>query len=305
MQELPASEPAELEIEAPPGLLPDLSAWGIEEVERGVCEDTFENRRTIKQNKGQWNVVFDSTGMPTGYIQVVSAEMYAAAQALSKASLLEDPEDSNSDYLSGLRLLLAEDANSLAPTWVLRTTRTYMRQQDEKRALGPDADLHPSRLINVPTRCSTVKADGQRCWNWSDGSTDLAGMCRIHARRAGKAPSHGISAAQLTRNRLMSAAPGAAAILEELAVSAESESVRLGAANSLLDRTGNRGAIEIEQKVDITVSDSAEEIKKRLASLREGQVEKARILKQIKEAEAAALEPEPLTIDAEVVEDDE
>lgn len=301
MQELPSGTPAELEIEAPPGLLPDLSTWGIDEVERGVCEDTFENRRTIKQNKGQWNVVFDSTGMPTGYIQVVSAEMYAAAQALSKANLLEDPDDANSDYLSGLALLLAEDANSLAPTWVLRTTRTYMRQQDEKRALGPDADLHPSRLINVPTRCSTVKADGQRCWNWSDGSTDLVGMCRVHARRAGKGPTIQISHAQLTRNRLQSAAPGAAQMLEELAATAESESVRLGAMNSILDRTGNRGAIEIEQTVEINVTDNAEEIKKRLEQLRQGQIDRAAMMKKIAKIQAAE---EANTVDAEVVEDE-
>lgn len=303
MQELPAGTPAELEIEAPPGLLPDLAAWGIEEVERGVCEDTFENRRTIKQNKGQWNVVFDNTGMPTGYIQVISAEMYAHAQALNKANLLEDPEDFNSDYLSGLRLLLAEDANNLAPTWVLRTTRTYMRQQDEKRALGADADLHPSRLIAVPTRCSTIKADGTRCWGWSDGSTDTVGLCRIHARRAGKVSSHGMSAAQLTRNRLMSAAPGAAQMLEDLAATAESESVRLGAMNSILDRTGNRGAIEVETKVEVTVTENAKEIQDRMAKLREGQMEKARILKQIKEAQNAAATED--VVDAEVVDDDE
>ena len=301
MMEIESGTPAELEIEAPPGLLPDLSAWGLLEIERGVVEDTFENRRVIKQNKGQWNVVFDTDGMPTGYIQVVSADMLAAAQALSKANLLEDPEDFNSDYLSGLRLLLAEDANNLAPTWVLRTTRTYMRQQDEKRALGTDADLHPSRLIAVPTRCSTVKADGQRCWNWSDGSTDTVGMCRVHARRAGKSPAISISAAQLTRNRLMSAAPGAAQMLEELAASAESESVRLGAMNSILDRTGNRGAIEVETKVEVTVSENAEEIKKRLETLRKGQIDKAHMMKKIAEAEAAA---EAMTIDAEVVEDE-
>lgn len=301
MQEIEASEPAELEIEAPPGLLPNLSEWGIEEIERGVCEDTFENRRTIKQNKGQWNVVFDSAGFPTGYIQVISAEMYQAAQGLNKANLLEDPEDFNSNYLSGLDLLLAEDATSLAPTWVLRTTRTYMRQQDEKRALGPDAELHPSRLIAVPTRCTTVKADGTRCWGWSDGSTDTVGLCRVHARRAGKSPSHGISAAQLTRNRLMSAAPGAAQMLEELAATAESESVRLGAMNSILDRTGNRGAIEIEQKVDVTVNDNAKEIRDRLKKLREGQDAKAKVLKQIMDSQNQNAEE---AIEAEVVEDE-
>jgi hypothetical protein len=239
--------------------------------------------------------------MPTGYIQVVSAEMLAAAQALSKTKLLEDPEDYNSDYLSGLRLLLAEDSTSLAPTWVLKVTRTYMRQQDEMRALGPDADLYQTRLVNVPTRCSTVKADGTRCWQWSDGSTDTAGMCRLHARRAGRSPAIQISAAQLTRNRLQSAAPAAAAILEELAATAESESVRLGAANSLLDRTGNRGAIEVETKVEVTVNENAEEIRKRLEKLRKGQMERAKILQHVADVEAGEAE----TVEAEVIEDEQ
>jgi hypothetical protein len=301
MKEIESGEPAELQIEAPPGLLPNLSEWGLEEIERGVVEDTYENRRVIKQNKAQWNVVFDTDGMPTGYIQVVSAEMLAAAQALSKTKLLEDPEDYNSDYLSGLRLLLAEDSTSLAPTWVLKVTRTYMRQQDEMRALGPDADLYQTRLVNVPTRCSTVKADGTRCWQWSDGSTDTAGMCRLHARRAGRSPAIQISAAQLTRNRLQSAAPAAAAILEELAATAESESVRLGAANSLLDRTGNRGAIEVETKVEVTVNENAEEIRKRLEKLRKGQMERAKILQHVADVEAGEAE----TVEAEVIEDEQ
>lgn len=298
MQEIESGAPEELEIEAPPGLLPDLSQWGIEEVERGVCEDTFENRRTIKQNKGQWNTVFDSTGMPTGHIQVISAEMYAAAQALSKTNLLEDPEDYNSDYLSGLRLLLAEDANQLAPTWVLRTTRTYMRQQDEKRALGADADLYQSRLIAVPTRCATIKADGQRCWGWSNGASESLGMCRVHASRVNRKSATSMGVLQAARNRLISSMPGIVDGLEELAFGAESESVRLGAMNSMADRAGLRGGIEVEQKVDITINDSAEEIKKRLESLRKGQVNKEKVLRAIRDAEEAR------TVDAEIVEDE-
>lgn len=299
MQEIESGEPAELVIEAPPGLLPNLAEWGIEEIERGVCEDTFENRRTIKSNKGQWNIVFDTEGNPTGHLQVISAEMYQAAQGLNKANLLKDPEDFNSDYLSGLNLLLAEDANQLAPTWVLNTTRTYIRQQDEKRALGGDADLHQSRLVAVPTRCTTMKADGTRCWGWATGASESLGMCKVHSNRVNRKTQSGLSIMQAARNRLISATASAVDILEDLANNAESETVRLGAVNSMLDRAGIRGGIEVEQKVDVTINESADIVKNRLAKLRQGQEEKAKLLKQISEGVNAE------TVEAEVVDDDE
>lgn len=297
MKEIEPGEPAEMVIEAPPGLLPNLTEWGIEEIERGVCEDTFQNRRTIKQNKGQWNVVFDTNGNPTGHLQVISAQMYQAAQGLNKANLLKDPEDYNSDYLNGLDLLLAEDSDQLAPTWVLRTTRTYMRQQDEKRALGADADLHQSRLVAVPTRCTTIKADGTRCWGWCNGASDSLGMCSIHANRVTKKTVNGLSIMQAARNRLINATAGVVDGLEDLAFNAESETVRLGAMNSMLDRAGLRGGIEIEQKVEVTVNESADEIRKRLEKLRQGQVEKAKLLKQIHDAQNAE------TVEAEIVDE--
>lgn len=300
MQEIEPGEPAELVIEAPPGLLPNLAEWGIEEIERGVAEDTFENRRIIKQNKGQWNIVFDAEGMPTGYLQVISAEMYQAAQGLNKANLLKDPDDYNSDYLSGLNLLLAEDSDQLAPTWVLNTTRTYIRQQDEKRALGGDADLHQSRLIAVPTRCTTMKADGTRCWGWATGASESLGMCRVHSNRVNKKTQSGLSIMQAARNRLISATAGAVDILEDLANNAESETVRLGAVNSMLDRAGIRGGIEVEQKVDVTINESAKLVQDRLDKLRQGQEEKAKLLKQISEGV-----PTAEVVDAEVVDDDE
>ena len=298
MEQIESGEPADLEIEAPPALLPDLTEWGIEEVERGVCEDTATNRRIIRENKARFNTVFDKDGAPTGYLQVVTAEMYAAAQGLSKANLLTDPDDYNSDYLSGVPLLLAEDAKSLAPTWVLNVTKTYIRQQDEKRALGPDAELHQSRLVNVPTRCSVQKSDGTRCWGWSDGSTDLNGMCRVHARRAGRYQPLGMSAMQIARNRLQSGVGEMVNTLEELANTAESETVRLGAVKDFLDRAGIRGGIEIEQKVEVTVNEAADIVRDRIAKLRKGQEEKAKIMRQIHEGVPAEV------VDAEVVEDE-
>lgn len=303
MEEIESGPPAELAIEAPPGLLPNLSEWGLEEIERGVVEDTFENRRTIKSNKGRWNLVFDMDGNPTPYLQVVTAEMYQAAQGLSKTKLLVDPDDYNADYLSGVKLLLAENAEHLAPTWVLNTTRTYMRQQEEKRALGEDAALHQSRLVNVPTRCTTIKGDGTRCWNWSDGASDTLGMCRTHAKRVNRKSMNALSQIQAARNRLISSTLGIADGLEDLAFNAESESVRLGAMNSILDRAGLRGGFEIEEKVEVKISESAQLVQERLRKLREGQDEKAKILRQIKEMETGKKAEE--IVDAEVVDDEQ
>lgn len=299
MKEISSGETADLEIEAPPGLLPNLTEWGLEEVERGVVEDTSDNRRVIRQNKGRFNTVFDSNGYPTPYIQVISADMYAAAQQQSKTELLKDPDDLNSDYLNGLALLLAESAQTQAPTWVLNTTRTYIRQQEEKRTLGPDADLHQSRLVAVPSRCAVTKSDGTRCWGWSSGAIDMQGLCRVHARRAGKIATTAMNNAQMTRARLASAAPGAVEELEALAYSAESEQVRLGALKDILDRAGYKAAIEIDQKVEVSVSDAADTVKSRLAKLRKGQEEKQKLLRQIQEGTDGEV------IDAEVVEDDE
>lgn len=303
MDEIESGEPAELEITQAPGLMPNLAEWGIEEIERGVCEDSFENRQTIKQNKGKWQAVFDSNGMPTGYIQVITAEMYQAALGLSKANLLLDPDDYNSDYLSGLKLLLAEGSNELAPTWVLNTTRTYMRQQEERRELGGDADLHQSRLVTVPARCIKVKADGTRCWGWSRGTTDSLGMCSTHAARATKKSPTGLSLIQAARNRLISAMPGMTDILEEIAQTSSSDAVRVQAINSMMDRAGLRGGFEIEEKVEVTVSESASLVADRLKKLREGHVKTAEMKKMF----AAPADPDDKSepVDAEVVEDDE
>lgn len=301
MQEIEAAEPADLEIEAPPGLLPNLSDWGIEEVERGVCEDTAENRKAIRQQKGQYRTVFDVNGEPTPYLQVITSEMYARAQSLSKSGLLTDPDDYNSDYLSGIKLLLAENSEELAPTWVLNTTKTYIRQQDRIKELGADGELfaQQTRLVNVPKRCSTVKGDSTRCWGWSDGSSDLNGMCRVHARRAGKSPAHGMSTRQIMRNRLDSSAPDILQKLEALTDS-EDKRIALTAMRDLLDRAGYKAVDYTETKVEVTVNDAAKTVADRLAKLKKGAEDKAELLKQMRDSAAGED-----VVDAEVVEDDE
>lgn len=291
----------EFDIEAPPGLLPDLGAWGIEEYEKGVCLDSVENRQVIRSNKARWNVIFDREGQPTEYIQVVTAEMHQAAQGYSKSNLLSDPDDFNSEYLSGLKLILAPDAEMIAPTWVLKLTRTYMAQQEEKRNL-PEADqaLLQSRLIDVPTRCTKIKADGTRCWLWCNGAKESLGMCPTHARRVRRnTMQSGLSVQQAARNRILSAQSYAADRLEAL-MDSDDPRIALQAVNSMLDRGGNRGIIEVKEEVTLHATDAAKEVTDRLAKLREGQQKRVEMMRQIR----ANAETEDV-VDAEVVPDNE
>ena len=47
----------EIEIDEPVNLRPDLSEFGIVEVERGICEDTFENRSLLRKANLGWDAV--------------------------------------------------------------------------------------------------------------------------------------------------------------------------------------------------------------------------------------------------------
>ena len=143
-----------------------------------------------------------------------------------------------------------------------------------------------------------VKSDGTRCWGWSSGAAEMQGLCRVHARRAGKVSAIGMSAAQITRARIASAAPGIVEELENLAYNAESEQVRFNAMKDLLDRGGYKAALEVAEKIDITISDSADIVRSRLDKLRKGQEEKQRHMAVIRLAEEGEI------IDAEIVEED-
>ncbi|UDL15792.1 hypothetical protein QEH42_gp166 [Microbacterium phage Pumpernickel] len=294
----PSGEP---QIEAPPSLLPDLTEWGIEEIERGVCEDTFGNRRAIKQNKASWIPVFDTNGYPTPYIQVVSSEMHQRAKATERISILSDPQDMDSDYITGFSLLLESRAPEIVPTWVLRITRNFQKLEDEREALGPDAAALDSRLVYPPGRCNARKADGTRCWGWHNGTTDMDFLCRIHAKShsGNKRPLYGPSQKQIAHNRLASGLVGAVEVIEELMVSSTDERVRLAAAKEWLEKGGMKEAIQIEQKVEHKGEDAAAILLNRLADLKKGHDDKIDLLKEL-EARHGAGEIE----DAEVIEDE-
>lgn len=243
----PETDPAELEpqIEEVLDKRPDLAAIGLQEIERGVVEDTYENRQLLRRAKFNWDPVYNQQGSPTGLIAARSMEQTKERRLLSlaeKRPLLVDPSSNNSDYLTGLELLIDEAACDITPPWVIGSTRVYLKEQESG---GPKPSRAPAGL---PHRCRMVKSDGIRCMLWSSGRLKDDGLCRVHLRTIRK-PGEDVERA---RRKLMQAAPYAVDVLEELMETATSEPVRLKASTEILDRAGVRGGMELDVGVEVT-----------------------------------------------------
>jgi hypothetical protein len=280
-------ERAEYQIDEPIDLRPDLTLIGIEEADKGVCEDTFENRQILRRAKLNWDPVYSTNGVPTGLIRARSQQSTIERRILSlgeKKPIMVDPDNRNSDYLTGLDLLAESKTDFLVPPWVIHATRLYLKEQDEG---GPRSEKR--QPLAQPHRCRQIKDDTIRCMLWSSGRPKDDGLCRIHLRSVKHKSSDDIERA---RTKLMQAAPYAVDVLEDLMESAESEPVKLKAATEILDRAGVRGGIEVDTSVNIDVRPAASIIAERLQRLTATAVEAS-----------ARLSPETETIDAEVVED--
>jgi hypothetical protein len=292
MFEQPEEEQPEYTIDEAPDLRPNLAALGIDEVDKGVCEDTFENRQILRRAKMSWDPVYTTNGILSGLLRARSKEslMERRLQTLAeKRPILVEPDRNNSDYLTGLDLLAEEAADYLAPAWVIHSTRLYLKEQET-------GVLNPKRQpLAQPHRCRQVKDDGIRCLLWSSGRPKDDGLCRVHLRSVKHKTSEDIERA---RNKLMQAAPYAVDKLEELMEYAESEPVQLKAATEILDRAGVRGGVEIDTNVTLDVRPAASIIAERLERLSAGALANAARI-------AAVLEPEEEPIDAEVVEEEQ
>jgi hypothetical protein len=276
-------------------LRPDLSLIGLEEVEKGVCEDNYQNRAILRKAKLSWDPVYSDNGVPTGLIRARSKEttIERRIQSLAeKRPIMVVPTDHNSDFLTGLDLLAEEATDYLVPPWVMHSTRLYLKEQEE-------GYNNPKRQpLCQPHRCRHIKDDGIRCMLWSSGRPKDDGLCRIHLRSTQHKTSDDIERA---RNKLMQAAPYAVDKLEELMEFAESEPVKLKAATEILDRAGVRGGIEIDSNINIDVRPAASVIAERLNRLASGAVESAARLANA----GVTVEPDKEILDAEVVEDGE
>lgn len=282
-------------IDAELNIRPILSDLGIEEVERGVCQDTFENRRILRAAKLNWIPVYAQNGAPTGLIMARSQEMEKGRRLISiaeKRSILVDPDYNNSDYLTGLDLLAESSTDYLVPPWVIGATRAYLKEQE---AGGPSS---PRRQpLSLPHRCRHVKEDGLRCLLWTSGRPKDDGLCRVHLSSVKRQPGEDVARA---RAKLTQAAPYAVDVLEDLMLNGISEPVKLKASTEILDRAGVRGGIELDANLNVTDARPASDIvSERLARLAAGAAELASRLGKIEEKS----HDESDIQDAEVVEE--
>lgn len=242
----PEEEKPEIQIDEPVNLRPDLSMVGIIEMERGVCEDTYENRSLLRKAHMGWDTVYSTNGVPTGLIMARSQDMATERRLLSlaeKKPILVDPDNVNSDYLTGYDLLVEAMTDKLVPPWVIGATKMWGKEQEDPIA---SSKRKPTAL---PHRCNTIKDDGIRCMLWSSGRPKDDGLCRVHLRHLSKKPGEDIERA---RKRITQAAPYAVDILEDLMINAASEPVRLKASTEILDRAGIRGGVEFDATLNVT-----------------------------------------------------
>ncbi len=299
----PEAEKPEVQIDTPTNLRPDLSQFGIEETDRGICEDTFENRQALRRAKLNWLPVYAINGVPTGLIQALSPEMQSQQRLLSleeKVVILEDPKNKNSNYITGYDLLAESEADAIVPPWVLGATKVWAKQQNELE-LNPNL-LHGKKAAPLPSRCKAIKDDGIRCQLWTGGRPQDDGFCRVHLGALRNKPTDSVERA---RSRLTQAAPTAVDILEDLMQGAESEPVKLKAATEILDRAGVRAGFDINTDVTIDVRPAASVIAERLQRLSNNAIEATKRLEEAQQ-QTIIVEAEETnnTVDAEVVSDD-
>ena len=291
----PVAEEPIIEINAPLNIRPDLSEIGIDETDRGVCEDTYENRAILRRAKLNWIPVYATNGVPTGLIQAISPEMATEKRIMSlseKKPLLVEPTNRNSDYITGYDLIAEEAADYLVPPWVVGATRAWIKEQTDP------VKSSKRKPASLPHRCNAIKDDGIRCQLWTSGRLQDDGLCRVHLRSIKHRPGDDIERA---RQKLTQAAPYAVDVLEDMMSNAESEPVKLKAATEILDRAGIRGGVELDTNVNIDVRPAASVIAERLNRLAINANDAAAKL-----AEAGIrVEAEKDIIDAEVVETEE
>ena len=291
----PKAERPNIEVDEPVNMRPNLADLGIDELERGICQDTYANRAVLRRHKMGWDPVYASNGVPTGLIQARSPEMDRARRVISlgeKKPILVEPSMINSDYITGYDLLAESLADSLVPPWVLAATRNHLKEQE---AGGPKPGRQPAAL---PTRCRAIKDDGIRCMMWSSGRLKDDGYCRVHLGSIQRKPGEDVERA---RAKLTQAAPYAVDVLEELMESAQSEPVRLKASTEILDRAGVRGGVEFDARIEVSDGRSpADIVAERLNRLAAGAIEVSAKLAETgvtisKEIEASDVSDEQVT----------
>lgn len=238
----------------------ELESYGFEEIEPWVVEDTPENRRRIRQlpeGPWQWERIIEEDGSYTGRLRVISPQVLEQRRMSiydNRKDILTDPEDPWSDYVGPDDLSLDSDL----PYFVRERLARWRRAAHDG---VPVEERQP-----FPARCETVRHDGSRCWSWASNPKKMP-RCKPHVGWDMEVQAKN---AKYARVRIYELASEAVDALEHLVTSAESEPVRLKAAESVLARIGVRGGTEINLTGEVEVtSDPARQVAERLDALSE------------------------------------
>ena len=101
-----------------------------------------------------------------------------------------------------------------------------------------------------PRKCTAHTRSGAPCEKFSMTGQSV---CGTHGGRSPQAMAKAQRMVEMAELRLRNLAPRAVATLEDLVINATSEQVRLGAANSLVDRSVGRATERIQVAAAITV----------------------------------------------------
>lgn len=220
-----------------------LNKLGIDWIEDRICAETYENRRALREGGWRWRTVppDPDTGLPSGLIEVPDPTIDQASELTKRADYLVDPTDAWSDYVDVRELPL--DVVGI-PYWIHKRVDAWNAWNESTgkpvepgtAGKGVVAKAHAGKEPFLPVRCKAIKKDGQRCWAWSaDAAND--GHCRSHAPGAALSANMGHNI-MLAKVKVMQAMPAMADALEELALGAASEQVRLKAITEMMDRGG-------------------------------------------------------------------
>lgn len=271
---------------------PDLSTWGIDAIERNVCEDSFENRQILNAVNLKFKV------LEPGLIEVLfndygELNKHHENQFEQKKIILDNPKNPWSDFLPFDELPL--DYMESAPAWIQRHLNKY---NDAVEAGTPE-----HKLPILPGRCIRTRADGSRCWGWAWPAVSAEGFCRSHCSNAAfNATDQMNKLNDAAKMRLSQLTGPSLEALEDLILNSSVPAVRLKAATEVLDRVGIRGGMDlnISGQVQHELVDPAIAVRERLNSLAE------RLAPKEQELESSSPEDKsssPIIVVGEVIED--
>lgn len=160
----------------------------------------------------------------------------------------------------GVPLLTRYSRRRIGGHEILFWPKTVKHERELEKAFVPSLET-PVPLV----RCTAYGPDGFRCTNMSiRGAT----VCIKHGGRMTSIRKHAKAVIEAARTDIMGAVPTAVETLTNLAMSTTTtDSVRLKAAESILDRAGIKGGIEIDVNHGIQENSATERVMERLKQI--------------------------------------